>query len=240
MGFPGSSVGKESACSAGDLSSIPGWGRSPGEGNGKPLQYPCLENPMNRGAWQAAVHGVAKSWAWLRGNTSLHIHIFIHPLSHSHHFDSEETAMLSPGSLPPKWAITLPANLEPHYLGNSKPYLGVLKTDYSGSIWSSKVSDMFKMKLKLIYSLPLTTDWEALLWHGFWYWNQFSVDYSMQNMPIFYTDICSITDSINAVVFKSHFVSHPYSYPQRYLARTRVIIVCHSLEGTLLASGGER
>ena len=59
--FPDSSVGKESACSAGDLSSIPGSGRSCGEGNGNPLQYTCLENPMDKGAWQATVHGVAKS-----------------------------------------------------------------------------------------------------------------------------------------------------------------------------------
>ena len=60
-GFPCSSVGKESACSAGDWGSIPGLGRSPGEGNGKPLQYPGLENLMDRGAWWAAVHEVAKS-----------------------------------------------------------------------------------------------------------------------------------------------------------------------------------
>ena len=53
-------VSKESACNAGEPGSIPGSGRSPGEGNGNPLQYPCLENPMDRGAWQAAVHGVAK------------------------------------------------------------------------------------------------------------------------------------------------------------------------------------
>ena len=62
-GFPGSSVGKESACSARDLGSIPWFGQSPGEGNGKPLQYPCLKNPMDRGAWWAAVHGIEKSWA---------------------------------------------------------------------------------------------------------------------------------------------------------------------------------
>ena len=61
-GFPGSSNGKESACNVGDLGSIPGLGRSPGEGNGNPLQYSCLENPMDRGAWQAIVHGVAESW----------------------------------------------------------------------------------------------------------------------------------------------------------------------------------
>ena len=61
LGFPGSSDGKETACSAGDLGSIPGVGRSPGEGNGNPLQYSGLENPTDRGAWRAAVSGVAKS-----------------------------------------------------------------------------------------------------------------------------------------------------------------------------------
>ena len=60
-GFPGGSDGKESACSAGDPDSIPGSGRSPGEGNGNPLQHSCLENPMDGGAWSATVHGVAKS-----------------------------------------------------------------------------------------------------------------------------------------------------------------------------------
>ena len=63
--LPGGSHGKESACSAGDPGSIPGSGRSPGEGNGNPLQYPCLENPTDRGAWQATVHGVAKNWTRL-------------------------------------------------------------------------------------------------------------------------------------------------------------------------------
>ena len=60
-GFPGDSDSKESACNAGDLSSIPGLGRSPGEGNDNPLQYPCLGNLMDRGAWRAAVYGVTKS-----------------------------------------------------------------------------------------------------------------------------------------------------------------------------------
>ena len=61
MDIPRSLVSKESACSAGDPGLILGMGRSPGEGNGNPLQYPCLENLMDRGAWRAAVHGVAKS-----------------------------------------------------------------------------------------------------------------------------------------------------------------------------------
>ena len=57
--------GKESACSVGDLSLIPGLGRSPGGGHGNPRQYSCLENPMYRGAWQATVRGVTKSQIWL-------------------------------------------------------------------------------------------------------------------------------------------------------------------------------
>ena len=58
--FPRSSFGKESACNAGELGLIPGSGRSTEEGNGKPLQYSCLENSMDRGAWRATVHGVPK------------------------------------------------------------------------------------------------------------------------------------------------------------------------------------
>ena len=65
MGFPGSSVGTESACSAGDVGSIPGLGSSPGEGNGNPLQYSCLENSMDREVWRATIHGVGKSWTRL-------------------------------------------------------------------------------------------------------------------------------------------------------------------------------
>ena len=59
--FPGGSDGNASVYNAGDPGSIPGSGRSTGEGNGNPLQYYCLENPMDRGAWLATVHGVAKS-----------------------------------------------------------------------------------------------------------------------------------------------------------------------------------
>ena len=61
MGFPGGSEVKVSACNVGDLGLIPGSGRSPGEGNGNPLQYSCLENPKDKGACWATVHGVAKS-----------------------------------------------------------------------------------------------------------------------------------------------------------------------------------
>ena len=61
VGFPGSSDGKESACDTGDLSLIPGSGRSPREGNGNPFRYSYLENSMDTGAWLATVYGVAKS-----------------------------------------------------------------------------------------------------------------------------------------------------------------------------------
>ena len=63
--FPGGSDGKASAYNVEDPGSIPGSGSSPGEGNGNPLQYSYLKNPMNRGAWQPTVHGVAKSWTLL-------------------------------------------------------------------------------------------------------------------------------------------------------------------------------
>ena len=70
MGFPGGSEVKASASNAGDLGLIPGSGRSPGEGNGNPLQYSFLGNPMDRGAWQATVHRVAKSQTRLSDFTS--------------------------------------------------------------------------------------------------------------------------------------------------------------------------
>ena len=73
MGFPGGPVGKESACNAGDTGSIPGWVRSPRETNGNPLQYSCLKNPMDREAWLATVHQVAKSWTRLNNGTNVHI-----------------------------------------------------------------------------------------------------------------------------------------------------------------------
>ena len=62
---PSGSDSKESACNAGDPGLIHGWGRSPGEGNGNPLEYSCLKNFMDREAWWATVHGVAKSWTGL-------------------------------------------------------------------------------------------------------------------------------------------------------------------------------
>ena len=69
LGFPGMSDGKESACNAGDTSLIPGSGRSSGEGNNYPLQYSCLENSVNRGAWWATIHGIMRSQIRLRYRT---------------------------------------------------------------------------------------------------------------------------------------------------------------------------
>ena len=61
QGLPRWLSGKESACQAGDMGSVPGSRKTPGGGNGNPLQYSCLENPMDRGVWRATVHGAAKS-----------------------------------------------------------------------------------------------------------------------------------------------------------------------------------
>ena len=72
--LPGGSDGKESAYNAGDPGSIPRLGRFPGEGNGNPLQYSCLENPMERGAWRATVHGVTKSQTQLKQLSAQHTH----------------------------------------------------------------------------------------------------------------------------------------------------------------------
>ena len=74
LGFPGGSEVKAPACNVRDLGLIPGLGRSPGEGNGNPLQYSCLENPMDRGAWWAIFHGVAKSRTRLSNFTFLTLH----------------------------------------------------------------------------------------------------------------------------------------------------------------------
>ena len=78
-GFPGGSVVKNLPANAGDVRdmvSVPGSGKSPGAGQGNPLQYSCLENPTDRGAWQTMVHRVAKSWTQLK-QLSMHAYIYI-------------------------------------------------------------------------------------------------------------------------------------------------------------------
>ena len=76
-GYPGGSDSKESSCKAGDPGSIPELGRFPGEENGYPLQYSCLKNSMNRGAWWAIVHGVTKNQTWL-SNRHFHVTFLLH------------------------------------------------------------------------------------------------------------------------------------------------------------------
>ena len=88
-GFTAGSDGKVSACNVGDSGSIPGWGRSPGEGNGNPLQYPCLENSKDRGAWQVTVYGVAESQTRLSDFT-----ITFHCILKASVFFSPETGVI--------------------------------------------------------------------------------------------------------------------------------------------------
>ena len=104
QGFPSGSDGKESTCNAGDPGSIPGSGRSPGGGSGNPLQYSCLENSMDRGAWWAIVHEVADTTEQL---THTHTHTHTHP--------SKLFQPLSPNSKPiSHFKIFLTA--APHFL----------------------------------------------------------------------------------------------------------------------------
>ena len=85
-GFLGGSAIKNPPANGRDMGSVPGWERSSGEGNGNPLQYPCLENPMDRGAWWTTVHGVTKSWTRLK---QLSVHTHIHTHTHVSHIQRQ-------------------------------------------------------------------------------------------------------------------------------------------------------
>ena len=103
---------KNPHASTGDPGSVPGWGRSPGEGNGKPLQYSCLENPMDRGGWQATVRGVTKeldTTELLSAHTHTHTHIICVSLM-TYTPDSEKTSAssLRPPRLPRGPQLRLP------------------------------------------------------------------------------------------------------------------------------------
>ena len=106
--FHGGSGFKASACNAGDLGSIPGLGRSPGEGNGNPLQYSCLENPMDGGSWWATVHGVAKSRTRLSD--------FTHSLTHSQTGEMARVNIDILGISELKWTGMDDLNLDDHYI----------------------------------------------------------------------------------------------------------------------------
>ena len=86
MGFPGGSGVRNLPAKAGDARNvgwIQGWGRSPGEGHGNPLQNACQENPLGRGAWRATVHSVAKSQTWLSARVRAHTHTHTHTHMHT-------------------------------------------------------------------------------------------------------------------------------------------------------------
>ena len=93
---------KNPAANAGDIrdtGSIPGSGRSPGGGPSNPLQYSCLENPMDRGAWWATVHGVAKSWTQMKQlNTHIHTHTYMHIYNYLHFIGEEVEAQRGKGA----------------------------------------------------------------------------------------------------------------------------------------------
>ena len=108
VSFPGGSEVKAPACNAGDLGLIPGSGRSPGEGNGNPLQYSCLENPMDRGAWWAIVHRVTKSRTRLSDFTFT---LFRNYFGTSYYFASSNSSLTSYFSHSPCWLTSNPPNV---------------------------------------------------------------------------------------------------------------------------------
>ena len=112
LDFPGGSDGKASAYNVGDPGSVPGSGRSPGEGNGNPLQNPCLENPMDREAWHSTVHGVAKGRTRLSDFTSLQCVYVSGPLSVSPTLSFPEGRKLRGASLVAQMVKNLPAMRE--------------------------------------------------------------------------------------------------------------------------------
>ena len=104
LGFPRWLSGRESACQAGDTGSIPWSGRSPGEGNGNPLQYSCLENPKDRGAWRAIVHRGHRDSDTTKETYHTYIHIHIAPVVWSlrrvqHFCDATDLALQAPLSV---------------------------------------------------------------------------------------------------------------------------------------------
>ena len=118
LGFPGGSDSKESACSAGDLGSIPGLRRSPGGGKGYPLQYSGLKSSMDRGAWQATVHGVTKSWTWLSNFHFTSLPLFLWISYDQTPWPSKSSALGAafPYARPPGWGAW--PQFQKHSVGN--------------------------------------------------------------------------------------------------------------------------
>ena len=107
---------KASAYNAGDPGLNPGLGRSPGEGNGSPLQYSCLENPMDGGAWWAAVHGVTKSWTRLSDFTFFLSFFLSHMVSRMYHLLHRKIKLFLPSHLP----FPLSFSKHPHHKDQNK------------------------------------------------------------------------------------------------------------------------
>ena len=142
MGFPVGTSSKQPACQAGDAGSISGSGRPPGEGNGNPLQYFCLENPMDRGAWWASVHGVTKSRTRL---CDLHFHrYYFFPLGTSYTSDSKESACNAgdPG--------LIPGSGRPSGEGNGNPLqYSCLENHMDRGAWWASVHGVTKSQTQL-------------------------------------------------------------------------------------------
>ena len=137
LGLPGISDGKESAWNAGDLGSSPWLGRSPGEGNGNPLQYSCLENSMDREAWQATVHRVTNNRIWLNDLT------------------------LIGGTIREAWKVLRTCKWEQDRVKVSIKYLAC-----SGS-WGTRVGRRSQGKEQVFFTMgkkPLTQAWRGLGW----------------------------------------------------------------------------
>ena len=181
-GFLGGSDGRESSCNAGGLSSIPGSGRSPGEGSGNPLQYAWLENPMDRGAWWAIVHGVPKSWTRL---SDYHFHFqsdirrdfswskkrFFQWEANSvnHLYSSNEVTLLLSWWLGSNWAWIPPPVENP--LNFPSPTIGQAPTPSSGCIELYRIeiysSSRKKSPSKQIAQGILKIHWDVL--YFIWY-----------------------------------------------------------------------
>ena len=154
---PGGSDSKASAYNVGDPDLIPGWGRSPGEGNGNPLQYCCLENPMDRGAWKATVYGVKRSWTQLSDFTSLQAmpeSLWLLGLQHA----SLLCLPLSPGvcsySCPlSQWCHT---SISPPFPAISLSNIRIFSTSGGQSIGASALETLLPMKIQGWFPLELT------------------------------------------------------------------------------------
>ena len=139
MGFSGGSDGKESACSTGDLGSIPGLGRSPGEGHGNPLQYSCLKNSMNRWAWQATVHGQSTELdmtEWLSLLLICQAHA-VSCLSPAVKICSLLPACLSPTPYPSPFTHLAPPHEDPLSLSQPPPWPGSIPPSLHTSLPST-------------------------------------------------------------------------------------------------------